>query len=136
MRKTAEETRLYEGMFLIRNKQAKDDYEAVMKELTGFIQEAGGTIINSAKWDERKLAYDIGGERRGTYIMFHFEAKPEIIVRIERSCQISDTVLRSLIVRDTDGKELPPPGMGIGSAKEAAMPEMVDSMEDSTGSRD
>ena len=115
MRRVAEESRIYEAMFLVRNKQAKADPDAVMKEISSYIEEAGAKVINSGKWDERKLAYDVGGERRGTYVLFHFESKPAAITRIERSSQISETVLRSLIVRDTDGTELPQHGMSLHS---------------------
>ena len=124
MRRVAEETRVYEGMFLVKNKPAKDDFDGVLKELSSYVEEIGATIINCGKWDERRLAYDIKGERRGTYVLFHFEAEPESIARLERRCRISDLVMRALIVRDTDGTKLPPPGSGlISSAPAEGAPE-------------
>ena len=118
-------------MFLVRNKPAKEDLDGVTKEIDSFVEEIGGTIINSGKWDERKLAYDIAGERRGTYILYHFEAKPDGIARLERLCQISENVLRAMVVRDTDGTDLPGPGAGLagGSAEQAPVAEQAPAAE-------
>lgn len=119
MRRVAEDERIYEAMFLIRNKPAKDDIDGIMKEINSYLEEIDAKVINCGKWDERKLAYDISGERRGTYILCHFEAKPDRIVRLERRCQISETILRALVVRDTDGTELPVTGGGVARAAPA-----------------
>ncbi len=113
MRRVAEESRIYEGMFLVRSKPAKEDFDGVMEEITSYIEKADATVLSSGKWDERKLAYNVAGERRGVYVLVHFEGPPESVKPIERACRISENVLRLMVVRDTDGVEIPPPGQGV-----------------------
>ena len=131
MRRVAEDSRVYEGMFLVKNKPAKADPDGVAEEIGSYIKDAGATVVNSGKWDERKLAYDVAGERRGTYLLFHFEAGPDAVARIERACKISEIVLRALIVRDTDGIELPQQGGAV--TKPEATPAGKESSEASGG---
>ena len=40
------------------------------------IERHGGQIMVCKKWDERKLAYEISKQKRGTYIIAYFTAGP------------------------------------------------------------
>jgi len=50
------------------------------------------------KWDERKLAYDIERKSRGTYILCYFKADTQRIAGIEKDVQLSEKVMRVLIL--------------------------------------
>ena len=101
--------RLYETMFLVDNAKAKENVEAVAAELKEMLERFGGEVINCEKWDERKLAYQIVKQRRGTYMLSHWNGPPDAPAKLERACQLSDTVLRVLTVLDEDGIEVPKP---------------------------
>jgi small subunit ribosomal protein S6 len=51
------------------------------------------------KWDERRLAYEINGKTRGTYILCYFRAEGRRIRDIERDVQLSDRIMRVLTIR-------------------------------------
>ena len=70
---TAERTRPYEGMFLFPQSATADLQGAVdhVKEILG---RSGAEILSIAKWDERRLAYDIKGNKRGVYFLVYFSA--------------------------------------------------------------
>ena len=51
------------------------------------------------KWDDRKLAYEVQGKGRGTYILVYFQCDPARIHAIERDVQLSEQVLRVMILR-------------------------------------
>ena len=51
------------------------------------------------KWDERKLAYEIKGKKRGMYIIAYFTAPGDGGRRIERDVNLSEDVLRVLVTK-------------------------------------
>src|SRR5438128_1087124 len=88
----------YEGMFLL-GQSAAADAEAGLKLVRGIIEHHKGEILVLKKWDERKLAYEIGSQKRGTYIISYFKAVPGAISHIERDVKLSEDVLRVLAIR-------------------------------------
>ena len=99
--------KVYESMFLLDSAKANKDWDGVAAHVHQIIDRHGASIQKSQKWGERKLAYEIQGHRRGTYMLVHFEADGDAIAAIRRDAGLSDTILRTLIVIDSDGDELP-----------------------------
>jgi small subunit ribosomal protein S6 len=83
----------YEGMFLL----PAGDVDAAIKLVRGIIEKHGGTIMVIKKWDERKLAYEMGPHKRGLYILAYFSGPGSIVVPIERDVTLSDNILRVLV---------------------------------------
>ena len=100
--------RLYEGMFIIDNTIASSDWDAATKQVHSILENKGSEIIRSENWGERKLAYKIKGQKRGTYLLTYFNAPQESITSIKRDLQLSDNILRSLIVKIEKIKEPAP----------------------------
>ena len=101
--------RLYESMFLVDNSRAREGLDGVIAELRGMVDRAGGEVVNCDKWDERKLAYEINGQRRGTYVLCHWNGPPDAPAKVERQCRLSGVVLRVLNVLDEDGVDIVKP---------------------------
>ena len=64
-----------------------------------ILERGDAEIVTLKKWDERKLAYDIAGQKRGTYYLAHFYVSPQALVGIERECNLSDVVLRQMVLK-------------------------------------
>jgi len=90
---------LYEGLFLLNQKEVAADLEAVIERLKEIFARAGAEVLAMKKWGERRLAYPIKGQKRGTYVLVYFRVCPDHIGRIERDCNLSETVLRNLIIK-------------------------------------
>jgi small subunit ribosomal protein S6 len=90
--------RKYEGMFLF-DPVVISDWEGVQAELNRVLERAGARVIACAKWDERRLAYEIRGRKRGIYALTYFEADPTRITDLERDVHLSEAALRCLILR-------------------------------------
>lgn len=88
----------YEGMFLF-DPGALTDWDAVQKEVARMLDRAGAQIVACSRWDERRLAYEIKGRKRGVYALVYFKAEPDKIVGIERDVNLSESALRCLIIR-------------------------------------
>jgi small subunit ribosomal protein S6 len=89
---------LYEGLFLM-SQQAGGDLGGSVRFITEILQRAGAEILTVQKWDDRKLAYPVQGQKRGTYILSLFRVGGVQIANIERDCNLSDEVARVLILR-------------------------------------
>jgi len=92
-------TTLYEGLFLLDQQAVATDFTGAIDALKTILGRSNAEIEALAKWDERKLAYEIKGQRRGTYLIALFRCPGAGIAKIERDCNLSETVMRCLIVR-------------------------------------
>ena len=88
----------YEAMFLFPPTGTME-LQACIDIATQMVERHGGKIILIKKWDERKLAYEIGGQKRGLYIICFFRAEGGAIAPIERDARLSEQVLRALVTR-------------------------------------
>ncbi|MCK5226311.1 MAG: 30S ribosomal protein S6 [Planctomycetes bacterium] len=89
--------KLYEAMFLVDSTKAVE-FEATIKAIKDILEKAKVEIVSIKKWDERKLAYKVKGAARGTYILVYFKADGSTITQIERDVQLSENILRVLIL--------------------------------------
>lgn len=96
--KTVAKNKLYEGMFLVDSAQTGADWEGVITAIKTILRKAEAEIVSLRKWDDRRLAYDINGKNRGTYILCYFKADGEKIQDIEKAVQLSEQIMRVLIL--------------------------------------
>jgi len=90
--------KLYEAMFLVDSSQAAADWDGVQTRIRNILEKAQTEIASIKKWDERRLAYKINGQNRGTYILCFFRADGQKIREIERNVQLSDQIMRVLVL--------------------------------------
>jgi ribosomal protein S6 len=97
---TATETRgnTYEGLFLFPH-AVMSDLQAAVDHLHELLRRAEAEIIAFKRWDERRLAYEIKGNKRGVYFLVYFRAPAGNMAGLERDCNLSEQLLRSLIIR-------------------------------------
>ncbi len=88
----------YEAMFLL-GASASAEPEKGIDICRGIIERHGGQIMVIKKWDERKLAYEISGQKRGTYVITYFTAPGPAVSGIERDVKLSEEVLRVLVLK-------------------------------------
>jgi len=94
---TAVNRKLYEGMFLVDSAQAAD-WDATKTIIENVLKKADAEIVEMKKWDDRRLAYEINGKGRATYILSYFKVDGEKIQDIEKSVQLSEQIMRVLIL--------------------------------------
>ena len=88
----------YEAMFIIGQSQATD-LSAVVAHINEVLSRGHAEVVAMRKWDERRLAYEIRGQKRGLYILVYFKAPGVDVAHIERDCNLSEKILRTLILR-------------------------------------
>jgi len=90
--------RLYEGMFLVDSAQAAADWDGTLAVIETILKRADADVVSMRKWGERRLAYEINHQTRGTYILCYFKANGQRIAGIEKDVQLSEKVMRVLIL--------------------------------------
>jgi small subunit ribosomal protein S6 len=87
----------YEAMFLLPA-GASAELEKSITLCRGIIERHEGKIIVIKKWDERKLHYEIRGNKRGLYVVAFFTAPGKAVAGIERDVNLSEDVLRVIVL--------------------------------------
>lgn len=107
----------YEIMFIF-DPAAGANWEAVEKEVERLMQRAEAEVILTRKLEERRLAYEIAGRKRGLYVLTYFKADGGRIAGLERDAQLSESILRILILRADHISNERMATIGFGTAKE------------------
>lgn len=92
----ANASKQYEAMFLF-GQQAAQDLEGALANVRTIVERHGGEVIVLKRWDERKLAYEIKKQKRGTYIICYYRGPGASVSAIERDVNLSENILRVLI---------------------------------------
>ena len=90
--------KLDEGLFLVDSADAAADWATTIGAVEKVLNRADAEVVSLKKWDERKLAYDLGGRSRGTYLLAYFKCGPDKITAIERDVQLSEQILRVMVL--------------------------------------
>ena len=90
-------TAKYETVFILNTKKGEEVINQLVEKFKNLISD-NGTVTNVDEWGKRKLAYPIEDETEGYYTLIEFEANPEFPAELDRIYNITDGVLRSLII--------------------------------------
>lgn len=99
----------YEGMLLVEPTVATKEWAKVTEEVERIAKRNGATVLSVAKWGERKLYYPIRRNNRGTYVLAYFQAPEKAVAKIRADFQLSEVVIRNLVVRHEGELQKEPP---------------------------
>ena len=91
----------YEAMFLF-DPTFGASFENCETEIRRLMTRAEAEVLLCQRWDERRLAYKIKGRKRGVYVLVFFKAPTDKITPLERDAQLSEHILRLLVLRADD----------------------------------
>jgi len=95
--------RYYETIFIVHPDLAGDTYTEVVEKFKGVLNDLGATMVAVEEWGNRKLAYLVKKQKRGSYVQFAFEASPDSIRELERRMRIDDKVIKFLTTQPEGG---------------------------------
>jgi small subunit ribosomal protein S6 len=90
---------VYEGMFILESNRYGRDPDGVSGQIRDMIEKQGGEVLISRLWEERRLAYPIKGQRKGTYWLTYFRLNTSQLATIRRQCEINENLLRFLFLK-------------------------------------
>jgi ribosomal protein S6 len=92
-------TKTYEAMVLLDNALVREDWKKAKATVTDTLTKYGASIVTCRRYDEKKLAYQIKGKNRGTFVLCYFTQEKDTMAEIRREWELNEKVLRSLILR-------------------------------------
>ncbi|MCR4823276.1 MAG: 30S ribosomal protein S6 [Treponema sp.] len=85
-------------IYPIEDEKYKDGSDKVKAVLAQF----GATIEKEDSYGDRDLAYEIGKNKRGRFVLFTVKANPAKIVEINTQFRLNNNLLKSLFVKIDD----------------------------------
>ncbi|MFC2002164.1 30S ribosomal protein S6 [Chloroflexota bacterium] len=89
----------YELVFIVSPEIVDEALETTIDTVSRFITSKGGIVSNVDQWGKRRLAYPIKHFLEGSYVLTQFKMNPAWGKELERSLQISEEVLRHLLIK-------------------------------------
>jgi len=90
-------TSKYETIFIIDPTLDEETTKATVERFTSLITE-NATIGAIDEWGKRRLAYEIDDQHEGYYVVVNFESTPEFPAELDRIYNITEGIMRSIIV--------------------------------------
>ena len=91
--------RTYELVYVVSPEATDEQVTDLHNQVEAIVQRMNGTIEKTENWGRRKLAYEIGHHREGTYVVETITGSGELMKEIDRRLRVSDQVIRHLTVR-------------------------------------
>lgn len=92
-------SRQYELVYIVTPEATEQDVADLHTQIEQIIQRYQGTLDKTENWGRRKLAYEIGKHREGTYVVETITGSGELMKEIDRRLRVIDSVIRHLAVR-------------------------------------
>lgn len=86
-------------MVVLYHPDLEIDLDKALKKVETIVTTNQGKIVKTDNWGKRKLAYTIKNEDHAIYVYYDVELEPESAGKIENTLNITDEVLRYLIVK-------------------------------------
>ncbi|HEC1751832.1 TPA: 30S ribosomal protein S6 [Campylobacter lari] len=98
--------RHYEVLFILKPTLTEEEVSAKLEFAKEVLTKNGAEIESVVPMGTRKLAYKIKKYERGTYFVIYFKAPTNLIAELERVLRITEEVIRFLIVKYENKKEI------------------------------
>lgn len=87
----------YETIFITKPDLTEEAHNAIVEKFKSVIERTG-KVESVEDWGMKKLAYEINYIREGHYVLINFEAPVDFPAELTRRYNITDGILRSIIV--------------------------------------
>ena len=94
----AEGKNLYETVIVTSAKLGEEGSAELVNKFKALIAEHG-TVESVDDWGKRRFAYPIQKQTEGYYTLINFESNPELTAELDRRYQITDGILRTIIIK-------------------------------------
>ena len=93
------QNRQYELVYIVSPDASEQAVADLHTQIEQIVQRFHGTLDKTENWGRRKLAYEIGKAREGTYVIETITGSGELMKEIDRRLRVSDQVIRHITVR-------------------------------------
>jgi small subunit ribosomal protein S6 len=90
--------RRYETILIAHVDLSEDELSALITRYGGIVTGQKGILVKVERWGKRRLAYMIGKQARGFYILMDYAGDTEVVNELERNLKIDDKILKFMTV--------------------------------------
>ena len=91
--------RKYELVYIVSPDATDEQVADLHTQVEAIVQRLGGQLEKTENWGRRKLAYEIGRHKEGTYVLEGILGSGEALKEIDRRLKVYEFVIRHLVVR-------------------------------------
>ena len=103
---TESEARQYELVYILPPDTTEQQVTELHTQVDAVVSRMNGQIEKTENWGRRKLAYDIGRQKEGVYVLEVINGSGELMKELDRRLRVMDQVIRHLVVRVDEEKKL------------------------------
>jgi small subunit ribosomal protein S6 len=93
------DTHSYELVYVVRPDLGDEGISALNDRLKNIVTAQGGVIQGTELWGKRNLAYRIGKNSEGFYVLHRYAMLPKGSEEVDRLLRYNEDVLRYLVIR-------------------------------------
>ncbi len=90
--------RRYETILIAHVDLSEDELSALIARYGGIVTDQKGILVKVERWGKRRLAYMIGKQARGFYILIDYAGDTGVVNELERNLKIDDKILKFMTV--------------------------------------
>ena len=92
-------SKVYECLFLLDSNKYARDAAGITGSIDAMVAKLDGEMLASRLWDERKLAYPVKGQRKGTYWLTYFRMDSVRLAEFDREVRLNTQINRHLVLK-------------------------------------
>ena len=81
-------TRQYELVYVLTPESSDEQVAEMHAQIEQIVQRFNGTIDKTENWGRRKLAYEIGRHKEGTYVLEVIAGSGELMKELDRRLKV------------------------------------------------
>ncbi len=89
---------VYEVTYIVKPTLDEEAADKVVASVEEYIKGQGGTVQTTDKKGRRRLTYEVKKMKDGYFVTTVFSISPESVTNIKRMMNLSEDIIRSLIV--------------------------------------
>jgi small subunit ribosomal protein S6 len=98
--------RQYELVYILPPDTTEQQVTELHAQIEGVVSRMHGQIEKTENWGRKRLAYDIGHNKEGVYVLDVINGGGELMKELDRRLRVMDQVVRHMIVRVDEEKKV------------------------------
>jgi len=98
--------RQYELVYILPPDSTEQQVAELHTQIEGVVSRMNGGIDKTENWGRKRLAYEIGHNKEGVYVLDMINGSGELMKELDRRLRVLDQVIRHMIVRVDEEKKV------------------------------
>src|SRR5882672_9839490 len=98
--------RQYELVYILPPDTTETQVAELHAQVEGVVARLNGQIEKTENWGRKRLAYEIGHNKEGVYVLDVINGNGELMKELDRRLRVMDQVIRHMVVRVDEEKKV------------------------------